>query len=137
MQNYTKNLTNKKLRCKKFFNWLIKFDIREPPGCLRYIQHTHAGHLHHFNGLAQFRSGPFFCLRKGLKNCGFSKIQGWMNSKTNSWLPNRIPNLSVGGQIQRKRQSLIFNPNCKGLLNVALVQGGTMCLHLLDHPKTL
>ena len=27
-----------------------------------------------------------------------------------------------------------FNPNGTGLLNVAQVWGGTMCLYLLDHP---
>ena len=31
---------------------------RDPIGCLKYIQHIHTGHLHHFIGLAQFRSGP-------------------------------------------------------------------------------
>ena len=32
----------------------------------------------------------------------------------------------------------LFNPNGAGLLNVARMRGGgTMCLHLLDQPKTL
>ena len=31
----------------------------------------------------------------------------------------------------------LVNPNVAGLLNVAWVWGGTMCPHLLDHPKTL
>ena len=31
-----------------------------------------------------------------------------LNNKTNSWLPDGIPELSVGGQIQRKHQSLTF-----------------------------
>ena len=51
------------LRCKKFCDWSIKNWHQRtswgPIGCLKYIQHTHAGHLHYFIGLAQFRSGPF------------------------------------------------------------------------------
>ena len=31
---------------------------------------------------------------------------------------------------------LLLKPNSAGLLNVAWVRGGTMCPHLLDHPKT-
>ena len=41
---------------------------RDPIGCLKYIQHIHTGHLHHFYGLAQFRSGPFICRQPALKH---------------------------------------------------------------------
>ena len=45
---------------------------RDPIGCLKYIQHIHTGHLHHFIGLAQFRSGPLWirCLMSNsIKPC--------------------------------------------------------------------
>ena len=47
---------------QKLCDWLIKNwhqrTSRDPIGCLKYIQHIHTGHLHHFIGLAQWRSGP-------------------------------------------------------------------------------
>ena len=55
--------TNKKLRCKKLCDWLIKKWLQRIPrdhiGCLKYIQHIHTGHLHHFLGLHNSGQGLY------------------------------------------------------------------------------